>query len=67
MYSVCRENHLDWITWDDDDTGFANLPTGTASTANSMNPIGSVGTAGSAGMEGTGTMRSHMRDFLTFL
>lgn len=67
MYSVCRENHLDWITWDDDDTGLANLPTGTASTANSMNPIGSVGTAGSAGMAGTGTMRSHMRDFLTFL
>lgn len=70
MYSVCRENHLDWITWDDDDTGFANLPTGTASTANSMNPIGSAsmaGSAGTAGMAGTGTMRSHMRDFLTFL
>ena len=64
MYSVCRENHLDWITWDDDDTGLANLPTGTASTANSMNSIGS---AGMAGMAGTGTMRSHMRDFLTFL
>ena len=64
---MCRENHLDWITWDDDDTGLANLPTGTASTANSMNPIGSAGTAGSAGMAGTGTMRSHMRDFLTFL
>lgn len=64
MYSVCRENHLDWITWDDDDTGLANLPTGTASTANSMNPIG---TTGSAGSTGTGTMRSHMRDFLTFL
>ena len=54
---------MDWITWDDADTGFANLPTA----VNAANTVGTASTASTASTAGTTMVRSHMRDFLTFL